>query len=327
MTRSAITLVLGLAILSSAAHASAQAACTEGRVRTPQTQGRCCWPAQSWARDLGRCEGPPQCPAGLTAEGDDCIAPRGAVTPPVAPTAPPPRGGTEIIHPVQPSGVIPLGAIAPPAPTTPPEWPRAPGSGPDGLQNPRWVEESTDSSMVVGGITLISIGYVEQLVMALGMLTSDTQSYGFGFGRTYGSIYHYTVEDPSTSRTIASFDDYTCRNTIGGTLLIPVLGPLIAGITQASCTVPNYEYDSFTHTLTQGSDNHDGNAGWILGAIPGAIMALIGVILLPVGLNTRSRHLHTGEAGLSIDLGGARLAVASGVPGANLGGLGLRLEF
>ena len=64
----------------SASPASAQ--CAGGRVVTPATAGRCCWPGQSWSNAFGRCEGPPVCPAGAFASGDDCVAggaPSGAV--------------------------------------------------------------------------------------------------------------------------------------------------------------------------------------------------------------------------------------------------------
>lgn len=39
------------------------------------TGGRCCWPGQAWSVEHGRCEGPPACPEGLVAHGDDCVAP------------------------------------------------------------------------------------------------------------------------------------------------------------------------------------------------------------------------------------------------------------
>ncbi len=61
--------------------------CTEGRVATTESAGRCCWPGQTWARDLGRCDGPPSCPAGLAGSGDSCIPPL-AATAPAAPIAP-----------------------------------------------------------------------------------------------------------------------------------------------------------------------------------------------------------------------------------------------
>lgn len=47
--------------------------CAGGRVVTPATEGRCCWPGQVFSVQTGRCQGPPQCPPGLAAAGDDCV--------------------------------------------------------------------------------------------------------------------------------------------------------------------------------------------------------------------------------------------------------------
>lgn len=62
------------------------AACAEGRVASETTQGRCCWPRQSFSVEHTRCAGPPLCPPGLVAHGDDCVVPE-LVSPPVAPRA------------------------------------------------------------------------------------------------------------------------------------------------------------------------------------------------------------------------------------------------
>ncbi len=69
----AVACLLGWALMT--APAEAQAQCTEGRVITADTAGRCCWPGQRWSEEAGRCEGPPACPLGTTAEGDSCVAP------------------------------------------------------------------------------------------------------------------------------------------------------------------------------------------------------------------------------------------------------------
>jgi hypothetical protein len=50
--------------------------CAPGRVVGPSTAGRCCWPDQAWNDTYGRCAGPPRCPAGLIAEGDNCVSAR-----------------------------------------------------------------------------------------------------------------------------------------------------------------------------------------------------------------------------------------------------------
>src|SRR5690606_8095010 len=54
--------------------AFAVAQCEEGRVVSEQTAGRCCWPAQAWNAEAGRCEGPPRCPSDRVAEGDTCVS-------------------------------------------------------------------------------------------------------------------------------------------------------------------------------------------------------------------------------------------------------------
>jgi hypothetical protein len=62
--------------------ATADARCAEGRVAGVATSGRCCWPGQVWAEDLGRCRGPPRCPRGLVSHGDECVG-RCDAAPPV----------------------------------------------------------------------------------------------------------------------------------------------------------------------------------------------------------------------------------------------------
>ncbi len=88
-------LVLGVAFVALfAGRASAQSACAEGMLRGPRTAGHCCWPGQSWARDHGRCEGPPSCPSGLAEQGDDCV-PATVVAPTTTESAATPTSGTE----------------------------------------------------------------------------------------------------------------------------------------------------------------------------------------------------------------------------------------
>ncbi len=53
--------------------------CEGGRV---EVQGACCWPGQRWA---GHCDGEPECPAGLRADGEDCVE-----AGPAQPQPPPP---------------------------------------------------------------------------------------------------------------------------------------------------------------------------------------------------------------------------------------------
>jgi hypothetical protein len=297
--------------------ASAQEDCTEGRLRTHQTRGRCCWPGQAWARDLGRCEGAPTCPAGLAASGDECIA----------------AAETERASaPDRPPVITPIFVAAPEAPPTSatapssdlPSWPSASRSGPPGLVNPRWVEESSDSSLVTAGIVLLTVGYVDQLISVIGQGTSDTGGFD-------GSIYHYDIH--GSAGVVGGFDDYSCRNGIAGSLAVPALGPVIAWIVQANCTVPQYEWSDDSRSVVQTGESHDGSFGWIAAAVPGGLMTLIGAIMLPLGLTTHARSVHVTSAGLSFDLDGARasgsgahLSLASHAPGANAG-LSLRIDF
>jgi len=67
--RGASAIVVGIAL--SAPIASAQDACPEGRAAI---DGHCCWPGQVFARESGRCEGPPECPAPLVEHGASCVA-------------------------------------------------------------------------------------------------------------------------------------------------------------------------------------------------------------------------------------------------------------
>lgn len=319
---------LMFAVLSSllvAGRASAQPACTDGRVRAAETRGRCCWPGQVWARDIGRCEGPPSCPSGLASEGDDCVPAVVPHTPaPIAPAPVAPRG--PVITPIPAGGPIPPTGSGPtataPRLSGPASWPSAPSSGPPGLVNPHWVEEATDSSLITAGVVLLAIGYLDQLVGAIGHGTSDTRNWAGG------SIYHYDIVDYSTGveRTVGSFNDHSCRDAIAGTLAVPVLGPIISGAVLASCRVPHYTWSETSNRVVSDYSNGDGNAGWVVAAAPGALLVLIGAILVPVGLGTSRRAVHTSAAGLSVDLGGTRLSLTSHVPGANAG-VALRLDF
>lgn len=48
-------------------------ACSKGKVRT---QGACCWPAQGYSETKKRCVGEPECPGGMTADGEECVVAR-----------------------------------------------------------------------------------------------------------------------------------------------------------------------------------------------------------------------------------------------------------
>ena len=116
--------------------------CPAGQVMSEDTHGHCCWPAQVWSSSRNVCVGVPQCPAGMKASGERCVAP-----PPVAPSPPPappsapanpnlprwtpvnPSGGpspapsapppTSVYVPVEPAPA-PASASPPPLPPPPP---------------------------------------------------------------------------------------------------------------------------------------------------------------------------------------------------------------
>lgn len=344
--RTSAAVVLVLVMLGS--RAEAQEACGEGRVRSADTAGRCCWPGQSWASDLRRCEGPPTCPVGLVAEGDSCVpsrtgpvvgptvTPQDAIAP--APMAAPARPGITPLVPPS-AGVVapPPRARVPPrhaqpaqeqptqAPPTPPQyepaaappvvdpgpavWPIAPTGGPAGLHNPRWVEASSNEGLVIAGAVLLGAGYIEQVGMAIGRLADD------------GTIYRYSIGSPS----VGVFEDFSCRNTTGGTLFIPFVGVIVAGIVNSTCTVPYYGANGPRPVLL--GERQDESTMWWAAGIPGAVLQVLGLVLLSVGVQDHPRSVQVDPGGLALELGGARLALTNGAPSADLGGLSLRLEL
>jgi hypothetical protein len=77
-------LLFSIALAAIVVPSLASAQCDEGRVASEATAGRCCWPAQHWNEVAGRCEGPPSCPAGRVAAGDDCALAAPVAAPVVA---------------------------------------------------------------------------------------------------------------------------------------------------------------------------------------------------------------------------------------------------
>ncbi|MBK7865357.1 MAG: hypothetical protein IPJ65_43530 [Archangiaceae bacterium] len=54
---------------------AAEPACTDGRAKSADTRGHCCWQGQVWSSSRNTCVGVPlQCPAGLEVKGDNCLA-------------------------------------------------------------------------------------------------------------------------------------------------------------------------------------------------------------------------------------------------------------
>lgn len=92
----------------------AQAQCSGGREATEASQGRCCWPGQVYSAEYGRCDGPPRCPAGLVASGNDCVA-APAAAPAVAVPVPvytyPTRTVTQPIWGLAVAGIVLFGVM------------------------------------------------------------------------------------------------------------------------------------------------------------------------------------------------------------------------
>ncbi len=77
---------LAFFVVALAMTSTVSAQCAEGRVANEQTQGRCCWPGQSWNPETALCTGAPTCPAGRVAQGEDCVLQAGVGAAPGAGT-------------------------------------------------------------------------------------------------------------------------------------------------------------------------------------------------------------------------------------------------
>jgi len=178
--------------------------CAPGRVLT--ADGYCCWPAQHWSTERARCEGPPACPSPLMAAGDDCLEPSGIGTPQ-------PPSGSFVGAPDPSYG----GALEATQPTGPPGafWPSSSSPPPGGL-NPHPVA-AVDEGIVGGGIALLGAGYVGSVLISLHAF----EEWG---------IYVGPFRGPDT----------TCHDVSGAFGLVPVLGPIMAAVEIAACTVPVY---------------------------------------------------------------------------------------
>ncbi|HEY3447417.1 MAG TPA: hypothetical protein VGK67_13680 [Myxococcales bacterium] len=100
------SLILSLVVLVAPAAAAAQV-CPYGLVAVDAAH--CCWPGQAFAPERGICAGAPECPPGLMAYGETCIASSAAAQPqpppepelpqplpPPPPPPPPPPGGYQL---------------------------------------------------------------------------------------------------------------------------------------------------------------------------------------------------------------------------------------
>ncbi len=142
-----MTLACLVATVALAAPTAAEAQCALGREISPDTAGRCCWPAQRWNAEAGRCEGPPRCPEGWVAEGDACLR----EAPPVAP---------EVAAP--PSRVEALGA--PPSQAAPRPYVGLSEEPPPRLQ-PGDLDSHPDYGFIAAGSVVLALAYIPSAVM------------------------------------------------------------------------------------------------------------------------------------------------------------------
>lgn len=160
--RLSIPVILGALVLAAAASARAQE-CTEGRVVTPESAGRCCWPGQTFSAALGRCEGPPRCPDELVPEGDSCVERQLAADDQAAPTEAPAAPDAQLPPTVQRT---PWGAALGPGPSTSGLlWPARP-SLEGAVQDPR-VVRGTDDGLVLAGLLIFGGGYLGAILIGV----------------------------------------------------------------------------------------------------------------------------------------------------------------
>ncbi len=200
----AAVLLPALAASAVSTGAAAQG-CESGRVASPATQGRCCWPAQTWSAANARCEGPPQCPAGMAGSGDTCV-PSVASEPQTglaAPLAPAPSTQTAL------------------------SWPLVAADLGSGVVNPRVVRDDGDMPLIISGITLAGVGYLAGILTGVfdalsgGCYYGGCGSWPLGFVPVIGGVLAGTV----------SFSGY--RNSVawGFALGIPAAVTEAVGIT------------------------------------------------------------------------------------------------
>lgn len=162
----ALSLAVCLALVL-ASPARAQDACAEGRERVA---GFCCWPAQTFSTDAGRCEGAPRCPAGLVEHGEACIAP-------VVPEPPP--AGSLIEPPRYESLVIPPTIEAPPPPMSLEGWPVAHAGAVLHRPVPRHGE---DGGLVAAAMVVFDLGWTMGLLVGMLDEAGPSCSTGAFFG-------------------------------------------------------------------------------------------------------------------------------------------------
>lgn len=144
----------------------AHAHCAEGREVSAATDGRCCWPGQRWNHDAARCEGSPNCPPGLFADGESCEAPARTASESAASPA------TEYDSPGSLSRPTSVSVYVPGTPVLPPAQPE-----PEKIDTP--IEE-----LVIAGGVVASIGYGFSIVMGIIHLLPEVSKWCPGDGWT-----------------------------------------------------------------------------------------------------------------------------------------------
>lgn len=212
-----------------------QPVCAPGQVAAPKSGGKCCFPGQTWSAKESRCAGKPQCPAGMTVAGEECVE--------LAPSDPSSFNSFPGSKPVP--APVPAPTSPPPAMVPPPPAP-APYQPP-----PQYVPQQQPSHWEDG--VLVPYGYHLEKQPRGGM-------YGAGIGAFSGGFVF------SVFSSLLALVDYNlsrnpCANFAATTNWIPLAGPIInvAGqraIYGFTCTgrTPLYEFGVFisvVETLAQ----------------------------------------------------------------------------
>jgi hypothetical protein len=315
----ALFCVLACAVFAARVHAQD---CAGGRVASPATDWHCCWPAQRWGAAERACIGPPSCPAGTVAHGEDCVgtaqvtpqyAPRAPVGPaPLAPIAPRAPYSAPIGAPVAQLVAPPIGAtIAVDVRSVPmgaPEWLSSPNA-PTADVNPRHETFPLNLDLLVPGIVFLGTGYLTAVITAFLPLSGATD--------TLDGQY---VNRGDTSARV----DATCHDVVGALQLVPVIGALLA-LVAMSCTsadvdeVLDSSFRVVGYRLT--GDSHPfPSSGYAAILIPSAAFQILGLGLLLGGISQEHQSFVVDEHA------GVHLEIVAGAQSADAG-LSLRGTF
>lgn len=289
--RIALIVSLGIVGLSSTAHAQG---CADGLVITPETQGRCCWPGQTWSDAYNRCDGPPQCPDGWLGSGGSCV--RAAVS--AQPITPQPQISgpqAQAISPVPPRVAPVPGAIPPQV---------APGTG-DAVRtmipsppSPDWRVTFDAASVAPAAVPVVAPAGPAAPVA--GGLTEVREPNHPLLGTGTGFLLAGYI--PAVIAAIDLLVRQVPCNGWGGAYFVPVVGSIIGGAGEMACVDSAYgRYSSFAAPP---------DALAIVGFSVGAVQ-ILGFSLLVAGIAMpRVRYVARAER----DDAGPRLALtASGI--------------